>query len=81
MTSEQSISKEEEHLKILAKHKHIFDLYEKTGEIVNLHPHIRDEIVNAYKVDFPLFHYNPNCAACTGEMLITIYNWYNKQNG
>ena len=79
MTSEMSMLKEENHLLILAKHKHIFDLYEKTGEIVNLHPHIREEIVSAYKVEFPYFHYNSNCSACVGEMLYTIYNYYNQK--
>ena len=47
----------------LLKHKSIFDLYVKTGEIVNLHPHIRDEIVKAYKTEFPHYSYNSNCYA------------------
>jgi hypothetical protein len=71
--------KEEKHLLILAKHKAIFDLYELTGEIVNLHPHIKNEIVEAYKTEFPLYHYNPNCNACVGEMLTTIYKYYNQK--
>lgn len=75
----KSTNQEKPHLKILSDHKHIYDLFEKTGEMVNLHPHIRDEIVNAYRVENPHFHYNGNCGACIIEMMVTIYQWYNQQ--
>jgi hypothetical protein len=75
----KSISSEKPHLITLSKHKGIYDLYIQTGEIVNLHPHIKDEIVNAYKVEFPFYHYQKNCSVCLAEMLVTIYRWYEKQ--
>jgi hypothetical protein len=75
----KSTKEEKPHLKILSNHKHIFDLFEQTGEMVNLHPHIRDEIVSAYRVENPHFHYNGNCGVCVIDMMITIYRWYNQQ--
>jgi hypothetical protein len=49
----------------------------QTGEVVNLHPHIKEEIVNAYRIEHPHYHYNSNCSACIAEMLTTIYSYYN----
>lgn len=74
-----STIEEKQHLKKLAEHKHIYDFYMKTGEVVNLHPHIKNEIVNAYRVEFPHYHYNMACSACTLEMLVQVYRWYEKQ--
>jgi len=71
-----SMNVEEKHLQTLSKHKHIYDLFEKTGEVVNFHQDIRREIVDAYKVHNPYFHYNDNCQACVTEMLSIIYRWY-----
>ena len=78
-TSLKSTSSEKPHLKTLLKHKGIYDLYVKTGEIINLHPHVKDEIVEAYKVEFPFYTYQKNCAACMAEMLVTVYRWYESQ--
>ena len=64
------------YLEVLKKYKYIYDMFYKTGEIVGLHPHIREEIVSAYKVKFPHFHYQKTCAACTGDMLKEVYTWY-----
>jgi len=51
----------------------------KTGEIVNFHSHVRKEVVDAYKVHDPHYHYNDACSVCIAEMLVTIYRWYNTQ--
>ena len=75
----KSTKLEEAHLLTLSSHKHIYDLYARTGELVGLHPHIKNEIVDAYKTEHPHYHYNPNCSACVCEMIVTIYNWYEKQ--
>jgi len=76
MISLPSTNNEDGHLKVLSEHKHIYDFYIKTGEVVNLHPHIKADIVNAYKVEFPHYHYNMACAACTIEMLVQVYRWF-----
>ena len=78
-TSIPSTSSEKEHLNVLSKYKHIYDLYVRTGEIVGLYPHIRKEITDAYRVDFPHYKYNDRCNACIEEMLNLVYRYYNKE--
>lgn len=73
-----SMNVEEKHLQILSKHKHIYDLFTQTGEVVNLNHDIQKEIVDAYKVYFTYFTYNNNCLACVTEMLGIIYRWYDQ---
>jgi hypothetical protein len=77
-TFSTSIPDVEPHLKTLAKHKHIYDLYVLTGELVNFHADIHDEVINAYRVVQPHYHYNRNCPACVCDMLKDVYNYYNK---
>jgi len=67
---------ENPHLQTLLRHKHIYDLFEHTGELVGFHPHIRNEVVNAYKSEHPHYDYNRNCGECVMEMITTIYRWY-----
>jgi len=69
-------SQEQNALEVFAKHEHIWVLYEATGEIVNFHPHIRQELVDAYKVFQPHYHYNQGCSVCIAEMLRDIYRFY-----
>ncbi len=76
-TLPQSTKTEEPHIKTLSKYKEIYEIYIKTGEIVNLYPHVKSEIIDAYRVEHPHYHCNISCAACVAEMLVTIYNWYN----
>ena len=72
-----TITKQEEtHLLKLAEHKHIFDLFKQTNELVGFHTHIQQEVADAYRVEHPHFHYNSSCAVCVSEMIITIYTWY-----
>ena len=81
-TSKTSTSQEEIPLKasfrsdILERHKPIYDLYIKTGEIVNFHHHIQAEIVSVYKEENPHYTYQNTCPACVAEMLHTVYKWY-----
>ena len=69
---------EENVLKVLSKHKHIYDLYAQTGELVNFSADIHNEVINAYKEINPHYHYNRNCPACVCDMLKDVYNYYNK---
>ena len=66
------------HLKVLAKHKHIYDFYVHTGELVNFHADIHNEVIEAYRVVNPHYHYNRSCPACVCDMLKDVYNYYNK---
>jgi hypothetical protein len=79
ITSQRLTLPEKPHLQTLLKHKHIYDMYMKTQELVGFAPHIRNEVVNAYKVEHPHYDYNANCHICVCEMLVTIYKWYNTQ--
>lgn len=73
------MSTEGEYLQTLSKHKHIYDFFIKTGELVNYFPHIRNEVDNAYRnlVD-PYHKYNVNCGACVAENLVKVYKWHEK---
>lgn len=51
-------------------------MYEKTGELVNFSADIHNEVIEAFKVDNPHYHYNRNCPACVCEMLKDVYNYY-----
>ena len=66
------------HLKVLSKHKHIYDFYVHTGELVNFHADIHNEVIEAYRVVNPHYHYNRSCPACVCDMLKDVYNYYNK---
>ena len=64
-----------EHIHTLLKHKHIYDLYVQTNEVVNLHPYIKKDIFDAYRVENPTYEYNKACHVCTVEMLEKVYKW------
>lgn len=53
-------------------------MFMKTGEML-LPPHIKNEIVQAYMVEHPHYHYTHTCPACVAEMLVTVYKWLNKK--
>jgi hypothetical protein len=68
---------EDKHLQTLLKHKHIYDLFARTNEIVGLTPEVRGEITNAYRqLHDAHYHYNDGCHTCIVEMLMTIYSYY-----
>lgn len=76
MICEKLTKSDQPHLETLKKYKYIFDNYKKTGEVTNLFPHIRAEIVDAYRAEFPHYNYNGSCYECVVEMLTVIYKWY-----
>ena len=78
-TLSTSTKVEKSHLTILSKHKHYYDFYMKTGEIVNFWHDVQKEILNAYLVEFPHYHYQRTCPACVAQFLVEVYTWYNKQ--
>lgn len=74
------INEEPNYLKVFAKHKHIYDFYYKSGEMVNFHHDIQDELLAAYReAKDPYYDYNRRCPACVCEFLTTIYRWYEQQ--
>jgi hypothetical protein len=67
-------------LEVFAKHRHIWNLYQVSRELVNFHHHIQAELLVAYRalVD-PFYHYNNNCRECVQEFITRCYTWYDNQ--
>jgi hypothetical protein len=62
---------------IFDKHRHFYDFYHKTGEIVNFNHDIQKELLNEYRrVNDAYYHYNTNCTICVIDFLNLIYRWY-----
>jgi len=72
------MTEEKQYLKVLLEHKHIYDNFKKTGEIINLTPTTMDAIASAYRTEHPYFQYNHRCHACVVDMICQVYEWYNK---
>ena len=51
----------------------------RNGEVVNFWHSVQDEILNAYRVEFPDYTYQRTCPACVAEFLHRVYSWYNTQ--
>lgn len=77
----QLIKLEERHLAILLKHKHFYDLFIKTGELVGFAHDIQGELLEVYKLADPIYSYNNRCGACVGAFLCNVYNRFKDQLG
>jgi len=71
---------EKKHLQVLSEHKHIYDFFMRSQELVGFHPHIQDAVFSAYIVHDPHFHVNRTCPACVAEALINIYKWFENES-
>lgn len=60
-------------MEVFDKHRHYYDSFVKTGEIVNLWPEVVNELLNEYRKTDPYYHLNRNCKICIVEFLKTIY--------
>ena len=67
-------------MQTFARHKHIYDFYSKTGEMVNFHHDIQQELLVAYraKVD-PYYTFSNTCPVCVCDFLNQIYRWYDNR--
>ena len=63
---------------VFEKHKPIYELYEKCGEIVNFYPEIQNELLTAYHHFDPYYKYNSRCGVCVAEFLHKAYQRYFK---
>ena len=62
---------------IIEKHLHHWELYKRTGELVNFHPHIRAELIEVWRKEHdPYFHLNQRCPVCVVEFVNKIFKWY-----
>lgn len=68
------MNKEEQHTAVFAKHKHYYDFYVKTGELVNFNHDIQAELLAAYRTAKDAYYtYNNSCKVCVIEFLKNIY--------
>lgn len=64
------------HLEILLKHKHHYDLFIRSGEIVNFSIDIQDELLQVIRLKVPHYEYNRRCDACVCEFLVLTYKQF-----
>lgn len=77
-TSNQLTISDSIYLQTFAKHRHFYDFYIQTGEIVNFNGEIQSELLNAYRLEFndPYYNYSSTCPVCVVEFLIKVYRAY-----
>ena len=66
-------------LAVLSKHKHYYDLFMKTGELVGFTHEVQNELLQVYKKADPIYTYNGRCGACVGTFLVNVYKTFNDQ--
>jgi hypothetical protein len=66
-------------LAVLSKHKHYYDLFMKTGELVGFTHEIQNELLQVYKKADPIYTYNSRCGACVGTFLVNVYKTFHEQ--
>ena len=78
-TLQKSTNADTPHLAVFAKHRHFYDFFDKTGELVNFHAEIQEELLTAYRYLFDTYyHYQRTCAACVAGFLTLAYRQYLK---
>ena len=78
--SKKSTKAELKPLKAFAEHRHIFDFFNKTGELVNFHHHIQSELLTEYRDNKdPYYTYVSTCPVCVADFITRIYRWYDNE--
>jgi hypothetical protein len=67
------------HLETLLRHKHFYDLFKVTGELVAFTNEIQNELLEVMRTRDPYYTYNNRCGACIGTFLNNVYNTFNEQ--
>jgi hypothetical protein len=75
----QSVKLDEKHLATLLKHKHYYDLFKATGELVAFTIEVQNELLEVMRTRDPYYQYNGRCGACVGTFLVNVYNTFNEQ--
>ena len=80
-TSQTLIPDADRHLQTLSQHRHFYEFYMRTGEIVNFHHHIQNEILAAFHALYdPYYHYSRSCPVCVAEFLTRVYRTHDSNN-
>lgn len=65
---------------LLDKHRHFYDFYHSTGQVVNFNHDIQAELLAEYrKLVNEYYYYNNNCPVCVIDFLNLIYRWYDNK--
>lgn len=72
-------SDEPAHVKTLKKYYHHYDLFIKTGELVNFNHDIQDELLQVLRIKHPGYEYNRRCDACVCEFLVLTYREFKNE--
>jgi len=75
----QLVKLDAKHLETLLKHKHFYDLFIRTGELVGFTHEIQNDLLNVYRLADPIYTYNNRCGACIGTFLVNVYKTFNEQ--
>lgn len=75
----QSEQLDAKHLATLLKHKHYYDLFKATGELVAFTHEVQNELLEVMRTRDPYYQYNGRCGACVGTFLNNVYNTFNEQ--
>ena len=68
-------------IETLKKHKHYFDLLERSGELINFNHDVQNELLNVYRLEVDAnYHYNRSCGECVKEFLKIVYKWCHDVN-
>jgi len=68
---------ENNYLEIFAKHKHYYDMFAASGEVVNFNHDVQDELLEAYRGLFDeYYNYSRTCKVCVIEFLMLAYRKY-----
>lgn len=69
---------DDQHLQTLLKHKHFYDLFKTSGELVGFTHEIQNELLEVMRTKDPYFTYNSRCGACVGSFLVNVYKRFNE---
>ena len=75
----ESVKLDAKHLEVLSKHKHYYDLFIKSGELVGFTHEVQNELLEIMRTKDPYFTYNNRCGACVGSFLVNVYKTFNEQ--
>lgn len=69
------------HIQTLKKYRPHYDLFIKTGELVNFNHDIQNELLQVMRLKDPIYDYNRRCDACVCEFLVLVYRQYKAELG
>jgi len=75
----QSEQLDAKHLETLLKHKHFYDLFIVSGELVAFTNEIQNELLEVMRTRDAYYTYNNRCGACIGTFLTNVYKTFNEQ--